>query len=353
MDRATTVEPTDLTSLDALAAAWRSLPKADHSASLAAQERQSRLTKPEGSLGELEQLAAWYAGWRGAETIRTPVCQTAIFAGNHGVAARNVSPFPADVTAQMVANFQAGGAAANQLSKLHGANFSVTPIALDRPTRDFVSGPAQELSEFLDAVRRGAETVSQGTDILVIGEMGIGNTTSASALCTLLYGGDPRAWTGAGAGLDPDGFERKALVVANGVNRHVEEITLQPEMLRPLEALRRVGGREMAAILGALLAARRQNTVVLLDGFIVSAVAAVAAELAPEALDHCVAGHCSAESAHTRLLIKLGKRPLLDLGMRLGEGSGALVALGILRAAIACHSGMATFEEAGVSGKDA
>ena len=193
----------------------------------------------------------------------------------------------------------------------------------------------------------GMEALASGADLLCLGEMGIGNTTVAAAIYHALYGGRPEDWVGRGTGVDDKGLQRKARAVADAVALHREHLG------DPLEVLRRLGGREIAAIAGAILAARIQRVPVLLDGFVVCAGAAILQALDPSALDHCMAAHVSAESAHARVLERLGKKPILDLGMRLGEGSGAAMAAGIVRAALACHLGMATFAEAGVADKQA
>ncbi|MEO0677443.1 MAG: nicotinate-nucleotide--dimethylbenzimidazole phosphoribosyltransferase, partial [Pseudomonadota bacterium] len=262
-----------------------------------------------------------------------------VFAGNHGVAARGVSAFPAEVTAQMVLNFEHGGAAINQLARAFGAEMTVTALDLDTPTADFTQGPAMSEAECVAALASGWEAVDPDADVLVTGEMGIGNTTSAAAIATALYGG---SWAGRGTGVDDAGLALKARVV--------EEAVAANTPASPLEVLQRLGGREIAAMAGAIAAARAHAVPVVLDGFICCAAAACLAEAQSGALDHCVAGHQSAEGAHPALLEKLGKAPLLSLGLRLGEGSGAALALGVLKGAVACHSGMATFAEAGVSG---
>lgn len=314
----------------------------DLAAAEAARARQGQLTKPPGSLGRLEDLAVWLAGWQGRETPGVERPQILIFAGNHGVAARGVSAFPPEVTVQMVANFRAGGAAINQLARVAGASMGVHALHLDRPTADFTEGPAMSEAEAVEALRVGWEAVDAGADLLVVGEMGISNTTSAAALACALYGGAAGDWVGRGTGVDAAGLARKAAVVAAGVARHGGA--------DPLEALRCLGGREIAAMAGAMARARSLRLPVILDGFIACAAAAVLDRAVPGALDHAVAGHRSAEGAHGALLDRLGKAPLLDLGLRLGEGSGAALAISIVRAAAACHSGMATFAEAGVSG---
>jgi nicotinate-nucleotide--dimethylbenzimidazole phosphoribosyltransferase len=306
-----------------------------------AQERNGQLTKPPGALGRLEDLAIWYASWRGDARPQINAPQVIIFAGNHGVCAQGVSAFPPEVTAQMVANFEHGGAAINQLSKAFGAKMDVYPLSLDRPTADFTTAPAMTEAEVVEALQTGWSAVDPDADLLVTGEMGIGNTTAAAAVAAAVLGGDAADWTGRGTGVDDDGLERKIDVVAKGLTLHDTD--------DPLEALRCLGGRELAAMAGAIAAARHHRIPVILDGFICSAAAAVLARAVEGALDHAVAGHLSAEGAHQRLLTAIGKDPLLSLGLRLGEGSGAALAIGVLKGAIACHSGMATFAEAGVS----
>jgi len=308
-----------------------------------AQARNGMLTKPPASLGRLEELAVWYAGWRGDARPALAAPQVIIFAGNHGVTAQGVSAFPAEVTAQMVANFDHGGAAINQLCRVAGAQMQVHALELDRPTADFTRGPAMTEAETVAALATGWAAVDPAADLLVVGEMGIGNTTVAAALACALCGGAPQAWVGRGTGVDDAGLARKAAAVAAGIARH------EGVLDDPLAVLRCLGGREIAAMAGAIAAARALRIPVILDGFICCAAAAVLERVQAGALDHCVAGHLSAEGAHGRLLQALDKAPLLDLGLRLGEGSGAALAIGILRAAVACHSGMATFAEAGVS----
>jgi nicotinate-nucleotide--dimethylbenzimidazole phosphoribosyltransferase len=330
-------------SLDALRAACATLPEGDAAAEAAVQARQAQLTKPAGSLGRLEALVAWLARWQGRAMPRLERVEVLVFAGNHGVVAQGVSPFPAAVTAQMVANFAHGGAAINQLAAAAGARLRVVPLALERPTADITEAPAMTEAEFLEAVRTGAEAVPPGTDLLCLGEMGIGNTTVAAALAAALFGGDGGAWAGRGTGLDDAGLLRKRMVVDAALHRHATA--------DPLEAARCLGGRELAAILGATLAARQHGTPVLLDGFVCTAAAAPLARLHSLGLAHAQVAHVSAEAGHRRLLQALGMPPLLDLGMRLGEASGAALAVPLLRAALACHAGMATFAEAGVAGK--
>lgn len=322
---------------DTLAAA----PGPDSDAIKGAQDRNAQLTKPPGALGRLEDLAIWYAGWRGDAQPQIRAPQVIIFAGNHGVCAQGVSAFPSEVTAQMVANFEHGGAAINQLSKAFGARMDVYPLSLDIPTADFTIQPAMSEAEFIDALQTGWNAVDPDADLLVTGEMGIGNTTSAAAVAAGVLGGDPAGWTGRGTGIDDAGLARKTDVVARGLALHATT--------DPLEALRCLGGRELVAMAGAIAAARYHRIPVVLDGFICCAAAVALHKAVDGALEHAVAGHLSAEDAHQRLLDAMGKQPLLQLGLRLGEGSGAALAIAVLKGAIACHSGMATFAEAGVS----
>lgn len=318
-------------------------PGPDGDADRAARERDARLTKPPGALGRLEELAIWYAGWRGSARPAMTAPQIVVFAGNHGVTAQGVSAFPAEVTAQMVANFRAGGAAINQLAQVFGARMDVVALDLDRPTADFTQGPAMTEAECVSALAAGWAAVDPAADLLVTGEMGIGNTTSAAAIAHAILGGQPGDWAGRGTGVDDAGLRRKADAVARGIAANPGAAA------DPLEALRSLGGREVAAMAGAIAAARAARIPVILDGFICSTAALVLDRIRPGALDHAVAGHRSGEAAHGALLAALGKVPLLDLGLRLGEGSGAALAIGVLRGAVACHSGMATFGEAGVS----
>ncbi|WP_276715200.1 nicotinate-nucleotide--dimethylbenzimidazole phosphoribosyltransferase [Pseudooceanicola nitratireducens] len=327
--------------LDDFRAILGALPGPDADAAAAAADRNGQLTKPPAALGRLEDLAQWYAGWRGNGRPALENPQVVIFAGNHGVAAKGVSAFPPEVTVQMVANFEHGGAAINQLSKAFGAKMDVHAIDLDRPTGDFTETPAMDDADVLAALLTGWNAVDVQADLLVTGEMGIGNTTAAAAIAHALYGGTAQDWVGRGTGVDDAGLTLKAQVVADGVARHKGG--------DGLDTLARLGGREIAAMAGAILRARVEGIPVILDGFICCSAAACLQAVAPDALDHCVAGHVSAESAHPALLAKLGKEPLLSLGLRLGEGSGAALAIGVLKGAVACHSGMATFAEAGVS----
>ena len=319
------------------------LPAADADATDKARDRQGQLTKPPGSLGRLEDLAVWVASWQGVEKpqIKSPSCL--IFAGNHGVAALGVSAFPAEVTVQMVGNFAAGGAAINQLTAAAGASLDVIALDLDNPTQDFTQGPAMSIDETLDAMRKGAEGIPADADVLLVGEMGIANTTAAAAVGLATLGGSAQDWVGPGTGVDADGISLKASVITKGIEAN------QDMMADGLNIMAAVGGRELAAIAGAVLAARHRRIPVLLDGFISTASVLPLLKDNADAIAHCQISHRSQEPGHHVIIEKTGKAPLIDLGLRLGEGSGAATALPILKAAVAAHSGMATFAEAGVS----
>ncbi|MDD9723677.1 nicotinate-nucleotide--dimethylbenzimidazole phosphoribosyltransferase [Sulfitobacter sp. PR48] len=314
----------------------------DQVALAAAADHNGQLTKPPGSLGRLEDLALWYRGWRGGDRAEIAAPQVIVFAGNHGVAARGVSAFPAEVTGQMVLNFQAGGAAVNQLARVAGASMTVVPLDLDRPTADFTTGPAMTEAELVAALAAGWNAVEVTADLLVVGEMGIANTTSAAALALALLGGDAAEWTGRGTGVDDAALAVKTEVVRASVALHGGQGD-------GLETLRRLGGRELAGMAGAMARARSLRIPVILDGFICCAAALCLEHTRAGALDHAVAGHLSAEGGHARLLQALDKVPLLQLGLRLGEASGGTLAISVLKAALACHGGMATFAQAGVS----
>jgi nicotinate-nucleotide--dimethylbenzimidazole phosphoribosyltransferase len=331
-------------SFDDLRAACLDLPEADRGVAANVARREARLTKPPGSLGRLEEITAWLGAWQGRNPPSLDRVEIMVFAGNHGVTAQGVSAYPPEVTAQMVANFAGGGAAINQLAKAARAELRVVALSLETPTADFTQGPAMSEADFLDAVTAGYDDVSNTADLVILGEMGIGNTTAAAALSGALFGGGAR-FAGTGTGVDDAGLARKRAAIETALARHAEVLG------DPLRVAAALGGRELAAILGACLAARHKRIPVLIDGIVSTAAVAPLKALRTDALDHALAGHLSAEAGHRLLLQELGMTPLLDLGMRLGEGSGAAVALLVLRAALACHTGMATFEEAQVSDK--
>ena len=323
----------------------KSPPNKDESTSKLAAERNASLTKPPGALGRLEELAIWYCAWRHNPNANILSPQVIVFAGNHGVASLGVSAFPQEVTEQMVLNFEHKGAAINQLCQVAGAKLNVHSLELEKPTKDFTKEPALSSKEFEESLLVGWSAVKQETDLLVVGEMGIGNTTSAAVLACALFGRTAREWVGRGTGVNDEGLALKIKVVEQGLER------IKEESLDPFELLRQLGGREMVAMVGAIARARALKIPVILDGFICCASAAVLEKTKNGLLDHCVAGHLSSEGAHLSILELLNKKPIIDLNLRLGEASGGALAINIMKSALACHNGMASFEEASVSTK--
>ena len=330
-----------ITNFEMIAQFVQDMPTANEAMAAAALAHQNNLTKPPGSLGKLEELAIFLASWQGREAPQINKAQAIIFAGNHGVCAQGVNPFPQEVTNLMVANFEAGGAAMNQLCGVSGADLKVVPLELDRPTADFTSEEAMAPADLFAAISEGAAAIDTSADIILLGEMGIGNSTISSALAASVFGGDVASWVGAGTGSDEAGMAHKASVIEAGLAKHGAR--------QDLTALLAFGGREQAAICGAILAARAASIPVMLDGFICTAAAAPLHGMAPALLDHCLVGHKSVEPGHMKLLEAMGKSAILDLNMRLGEGTGAALALSVLRGAVACHNQMATFESAGIA----
>lgn len=335
----------------------------DADAAAAARVRQSRLTKPPGSLGRLEELSIWAASCQGVCPPRPLTrARVVVFAADHGVTAAGVSAFPSSVTGQMVANFDAGGAAINVLAEVAGATVRVADVAVDcdepvspaigahkvrRGSGNIAIEDALGAEEALAALAAGRQIaddeVDGGADLLIAGDMGIGNTTAATTLVAALTGAEPVAVVGRGTGIDDQGWMRKAAAVRDALYRS-RSVTRQP-----LGLLRVCGGADLAAMAGFLAQAAVRRTPVLLDGLVVTAAALVAEEFAPGARAWWQAGHRSTEPAHSLALSHLGLEPIVDLGMRLGEGTGAAMALPIVRAAIAALASMATFDEAGIS----
>ncbi|GAB5470193.1 MAG: nicotinate-nucleotide--dimethylbenzimidazole phosphoribosyltransferase [Rhodospirillales bacterium] len=335
-------DPDSLSSLNEIRELLRELPGPDLGAKRAAEARQLELLKPPGALGRLEELAGWLASWQGREDPHMARPRIAVFAGNHGVAAQGVSAYPASVTAEMVKAFVNGQGAVNQLSALADADLRIYELALDQPTADISLGPAMTEEEAVRAIAYGMMAVENGFDCMALGEMGIANTTAASALCAALFGGSGADWVGPGTGLSAERLAEKAAVVDRALAANSERLG------DPLDALAALGGFEFCAIAGSVIACRLAKIPVILDGFACTAAAAVLQAIRPELLDHCLVAHRSAEPGHGRLLATLDKRALIDLDMRLGEASGAALVLPLLKAACACHNGMATFAEAGV-----
>jgi len=335
----------------------------DAEVAAAARTRQDRLTKPPGSLGRLEDLSVWVASCQGVcppRQFQRP--RVVVFAGDHGVTASGVSAYPAEVTAQMVANFEAGGAAINVLAEAAGASVRVIDISVDvaeplSPSigahkvrrssgniavEDALSG--EEAAAAIEAGRRIAdEEVDSGADLLIAGDMGIGNTTAATTLIAALTNAEPVAVVGRGTGIDDAGWARKTAAIRDALYR------ARGLASDPVGLLRVCGGADFAAMAGFCAQAAARRTPVLLDGVVVTAAALVADGLAPGARQWWQAGHRSTEPAHTLALQQLDLEPIIDMRMRLGEGTGAAVALPILRAAVAALASMATFDEAGVS----
>lgn len=321
-------------------------PGPDLDAVEAVRSRDRVLTKPAGALGRLEEIVEWLAAWQRRPTPKVDLPRVAVFAANHGVAARGISAYPAEVTRQMVANFTAGGAAINQMCAALDISLRVFELALDHPTPDIVVEDAFDEKSCAATIAYGMESIDGDVDLLCIGEMGIGNTTIAAAIAHALFGGEAADWIGPGTGVDRTGLAAKEAAVAQAVARIKADGTSDP-----LEILRRVGGREIAAMAGAIFAGRHHQVPVVVDGFVATSAACIVGAMGEGAIDHCVFAHQSAEPAHAAMLARLGRKPLLDLGMRLGEGTGAALAAGIVRVAAATHAGMATFDEAGVSEK--
>ena len=303
--------------------------------------RNANLLKPTGSLGKLEEIALFLASWQRTEKpmITRPV--VALFAGNHGVHAQGVSKWPMEVTQTMVDMFMQGGAAINQLCALHGLGLKVFDLALDLPVADFTQEPAMDEKGCAATIAFGMEAIAGGVDLICLGEMGIANTTAASAIYAALFGGDVEDWVGDGAGSDPDQTARKVAAIKVGLERHAASLH------DPLEVLRCFGGREIAAMAGTILSARAERIPVLVDGFVATASAVVLYKIDPSMLDHCLFSHVSAEKAHRKALEAMQVEPLLDLGMRLGEGTGAALGAMLVKSAASTHSGMATFVDVG------
>lgn len=317
-----------------------------------ARARQQKLTKPPGSLGRLEEIAVRLAAIQGREEPLSRGRRVTIFAADHGVTEEGVSPYPAEVTRQMLDNFATGGAAINALARVAEAEVDVVDVGVgkDRATRNLAREAAMTEEEMTEAISLGRERARKaGEDGIVLaglGEMGIGNTTAASAMTAALTGASAQGVTGAGTGLEPRGVRLKTHVVARSLARH----RLRPD--EPLAILRHVGGLEIAALTGFCLEAAARKLAILVDGFITTAAFAIAWKLEPRIKDYAFFSHLSEEPGHRVLLDLVGGVPLLDLGMRLGEGTGAALAMPVLAAAVEAHNGMATFESARVSERD-
>lgn len=349
-----------MTLLDTTVEAIRPL---DAAAQALAQARQDQLTKPQGALGRLEALSVQLAGMTGQLRPALEHRAVIVMAGDHGVARQGVSAYPSDVTAQMVLNFLGGGAAVNVLARQMGARVVVVDAGVAGPlpahphlvarriadgTADFTLGPAMTAGQALAAVEMGIEVVSaehgRGLQLLATGEMGIGNTTAAAALVSVFTRAEPELATGRGTGIDDDAWRRKVAVVRRGLELH------QPDAADGMGALAALGGFEIAGLTGVILGAAARRVPVVVDGFISTAAALTAVAIAPGCRPYLIASHRSAEPGHQLALRHLGLHPLLDMDMRLGEGTGALLAFPLVEAAVRTLNEMATFADAGVSG---
>jgi len=304
--------------------------------------RLDSLTKPQGSLGRLEELALQVGLIQGTDMPAIGRKAMLLFCADHGVVEEGVSPFPQEVTAQMVANFRAGGAAITVLCRQYGIEPVIVDLGIGKPTRNFAREPAMSKDEAQRAIETGIQHADDG-DVLGAGEMGIGNSTAAAALLCAFTGVSPIEAAGRGTGLDDAGVARKADVIARALALHRVD---RNDAIGVLAAL---GGREIAAIVGLILGAAQKRRVVVLDGFISCSAALVVRAMEPAALDYVVYSHCSAERGHQRMLESLGARPLFDLDMRLGEGSGAAIGISLVESAVRLYREMATFDSAGVS----
>ncbi len=316
------------------------LPGPDHAAATAVAERVGIILRPGGALERFYHLASWLAGWQ--RTTRPAVERPAalIFAGDHGVAlGGEVSAYDPAVTASMLDAFRSGRSTINAWARVAGATVTAVDVGVGRPTADIRYEPAVTTQRFDEIVDKAIDAVGAiDADLLVIGEMGIGNTTPAAAVAAALLPGGPAAWVGRGTGVDDVGLARKQSTVADAVAR-IADVT------DPVEVLRQVGGSELVAIAAAVLAARHRSLPVVIDGYVVSASILPLFVAQPDALDHCTFGHCSAEAGHRALLERFDRRPLLDLGMRLGEASGAMAAVPLLAMACAGVTDVPTFAE--------
>jgi nicotinate-nucleotide--dimethylbenzimidazole phosphoribosyltransferase len=318
------------------------VPGPDGVAAAAVRERAAHVLRPTGALARLDEVAVWLASWQRTEQPRATRPAAVVFVADHGVTDEGVSAYPSAVTAEMLRALQSGVATAAVMAREVGAHLEVVDVGVGVPSANLRREAALDHDRFRRCFDAGRQTVAAlDADVLVFGEMGIGNTTPAAAVSAGVFGGPAEEWTGRGTGIDDSTWAAKVAVVDDALKR-------LPDGCRPLEVLRQVGGPELVAIAGAVVEARRRSLPVVLDGFVVTASVAPLEAAAPGALDHCIAGHCSGEPGHRLLLEKLGKPPLLDLGLRLGEGSGALAALPLVRLAAASVTDVATFEEWGL-----
>jgi nicotinate-nucleotide--dimethylbenzimidazole phosphoribosyltransferase len=321
---------------------------ADVSSAAAAQRRVDDILRPAGALARLDDIAVWVASWQSTESPAIVSPAALVCAGDHGIAASGVSAYPAEVTAAMLGAFRAGVSTINAMARVAGATVDAIDVGVGRPTCDFTVEPAMSEQRFVEAFEAGREAVAaiveRGADLLVVGEMGIGNTTAAAAVCAAVLGGTGTDWVGRGTGVDDEGMRRKVAVVDAGLAR-------VGDIVEPIQALLEFGGAEMVAMAGAVVEARQNRLPVLLDGYVVGAAVVSLAASHPSSLDHCRIAHRSAEPGHSRLIDALSVKcntdfaPLLDLDMRLGEASGAMAAVPLVAMACAAVVEVPTFAE--------
>ena len=317
------------------------LPEPDLAARAAVARRATEVLRPGGALARLDELAAWLASWQRTDRPRVERPAVLVFVGDHGVVAEGVSAYGSEINREMLRALRDGVATASVMARQLGARLEVVDVGVGRPTGNLRREPALTEARFEECLAIGRGSVAAlDADIVVLGEMGIGNTTAAAAVCATLFGGRASGWTGRGAGLDDAGMRRKRAVV--------NAARLRVGAADPLDILRQLGGTELVALAGAALEARACSLPVILDGYVVGAAVAPLAVARPGALDHCLAGHVSAEPGHRRLLDRLRMRPLIDLDLRLGEASGGMAALALVRLAAACVTDVATFADRGL-----
>jgi nicotinate-nucleotide--dimethylbenzimidazole phosphoribosyltransferase len=328
---------------DRVASLLGTLTSPDAEAEAAVRARSEKVLRPLGALQRLDDIAIWLAGWQRTSAPRVETVHCIVFAGDHGISATGVSAYPQEVTGAMLRALREGAATASVMCSVLGIDLSVVDVGVGRPTGDITTEPALSPALFEECWNAGVESVSEleGPDLLVVGEMGIGNTTAAAAVSAALFGGDAEVWTGLGTGVTGPALDKKKAAV-DAARRRVGNA-------EPMEVLRQVGGSELVAIAGAVMEARARSIPVVLDGFVVTSACAAIESTRAGALAHTVAGHCSPEPGHRLLLDKLGKPPILDLAMRLGEASGALAAVPLIRLAASCITDVATFDEWGLS----
>lgn len=326
---------------DDIRALIKGAPQGDLAAEEAAREHRRKLMIPPDGMGRLGELAVWMARWQGRNPPRIERPMVAVFASSHGVAKHDVAPDPPDSTGRIVELLKTGQAATNYVAASAGAGMRVFEMAVEQPTKDLSEEPAMTEKECAATIAFGMEALAEKPDLLALGEAGVGGATAAAAVACALYGGNANYWVRAGDWLTPDALERRVDVVQRAMQTH------RGHLSDPMEILQRLGGREIAALVGAITAARIEGVPVVLDVFATTVAAAIVHAIEPGAADHCIAGHLSTEPAHPALLDRLGQKPLLDMGLRTTEGAGAAACIPLLRAACEAHAGVATTDQTG------